>query len=72
MRVAWLLASLSAALGGCGLADSGAAATAGGSVSAAEQAAAARQAQERIRQQIESANQQALERERAAADAAAR
>jgi hypothetical protein len=71
MRVACLLATLSTALGGCGLADSGAAA-AGGASAAAEQAAEARQAQERIRQQIESANQQALERERVAADAAAR
>ncbi len=71
MRVAWLLATLSAALGGCGLADSGVAA-AGGAASAAEQAAEARQAQARIHQQIESANQQALERERAAADAAAK
>jgi len=69
MRVAWLLAGLSVALGGCGLADSGAAA-AGGATSAAEQAAAARQAQERIRQQIESTDSQALERERSAADAA--
>lgn len=66
-----LLACLCAALGGCGLADTGAAA-AGSAASAAQEAQDARRTEERVRQRIEAANKEAAERERAAAEDASR
>ncbi len=65
-----LLACLCAALGGCGLADTGAAA-AGSAASAAQEAQDARRTEQRVRQQIEAANKEA-ERERAAAEDASK
>ena len=75
-RVNWppvrvLLLLLSALLGGCGLTETGAAA-AGSAAAGAQQAAQARQTEERVRQQIETTNQEAVDRERAAADAASK
>ena len=68
MRVLVLVCSC-AMVGGCGLTDTGAAAASGGGA-AAQQAAQAPQKEQRLKQQIESVNQEAVERERAAADAA--
>ena len=56
---------LLAALGGCGLVDSGASAAAAGE-SAAQQAAQARRYEDQVRQQIDAANRVAAEQRRAA------
>jgi hypothetical protein len=64
-----VLAGSCAAVVGCGLAGTGAAGASGGAAEA-QQAAQSRQAEERVRQQIESINEEAAARERAAADAA--
>ena len=64
VRVTTLLVLL-AALGGCGLVDSGASAAAAGE-SAAQQAAQARRDEDRVRQQIDAANRVAAEQRRAA------
>jgi hypothetical protein len=68
MRCA-LLSCVALLISGCGLAGSGAAGTAG-AASEAQQAAQARQTEDRVRAQIESAQQQAAEqRQKAEADA---
>ena len=64
VRVTTLLVLL-AALGGCGLVDSGASAAAAGQ-SAAQQAAQARRDEAQVRQQIDAANRVAAEQRRAA------
>jgi hypothetical protein len=69
MQRALVLITLAAALSGCGLADTGTA-TAAGAAGAAQQAASARQSEQRVKQQIEAASQEGVERERAAAEAA--
>jgi hypothetical protein len=64
MRRLWLFA-LALLAGGCGVADTGTV-TATAAAPAAQQAAQAPQAEERVRQQIGSAEQQAAEQRRAA------
>jgi hypothetical protein len=71
MQRALVLLSLAAALCGCGLTDTGTT-TAAAAADAAQQAASARQTEQRIKQQIEAVSQEGVERERAAAEAAAR
>jgi len=71
MQNAWLLVVVSALIAGCGLTQTGAAAANGGTVEA-QQAAGARRTEERVRAQVETANQEAAERARAAVDAATR
>jgi hypothetical protein len=56
---------LLAAVGGCGLVETGASATAAGE-SAAQQAAQARRDEQRVREQIDAANRVAEEQRRAA------
>jgi len=71
MQRAWMLVVVSALLAGCGLAQTGATAANGGAAEA-QQVAAARRTEENVRAQVDTANQQAAERERAAVDAATR
>jgi hypothetical protein len=56
---------LACGLGGCGLAETGAAAGAG-AASQAQQAAQAKQTEERVKQQIDASYSQAAEQRRAA------
>jgi hypothetical protein len=64
LRVTTLFVLL-AALGGCGLVETGASTAASGE-SAAQQAAQARRDEDRVRQQIDAANRVAAEQRRAA------
>jgi hypothetical protein len=65
MGRAWALYVLLVILGGCGVAGSGAATTAGAQ-SATQQGSEARRTEDRVRQQIDAAYQQAAEQRRAA------
>lgn len=64
-----MLTAIAAVLGGCGLAGTAASGAAEGAAQAQE-AAQAKQTQDRVRQQLDAASQQAVERERAAEEAA--
>jgi hypothetical protein len=66
-----VLAGFCALLDGCGLTETGAAA-ASASAAAAQQAAQAREKQQHLKQQIEQVNQEAVDRQRDAADAASK
>ncbi|HKD54614.1 MAG TPA: hypothetical protein VKB72_10390 [Steroidobacteraceae bacterium] len=65
----WALLTLMLTLGGCGLAGTGAAG-ASGAAAEAQQAALAKQTEDRVKQQIDSAEQQASDQRRAAEAAA--
>ena len=65
MERVWALLALPLLLGGCGAAETGTAA-ASGADSAAQQAAQARAREDRVRQQIDAAYQQADDQRRAA------
>ena len=65
MARTWAVLSLLTLLGGCDLAGSGAATTAG-ATSAAQQAGEAKGTEERVRRQIDAADQQAVEQRHAA------
>jgi len=65
-----LLVACALCLASCGLAETGT--TAAGAATQAQQAGEARKTQQGIKRQIEDENQEALDRQRAAADAAAR
>ena len=71
MQRVLVLMGLAAALNGCGLADTSTTAAASGT-DAARQAASARQTEQRVKQQIEATGEQAVERQRAAAEDAAK
>lgn len=71
LRLSILVLVCTVFLASCGLAETGAAA-AGGAAAQAQQAEQGRKAGEAIKRQIEDANQQALDRQGAAAEAAAR
>lgn len=66
-----VLAACAAILGGCGLTETGAAAAAEAEAQA-QQAAQAKKIQEDLKRQVEATNSQAVDRQSAAADAAAR
>jgi hypothetical protein len=65
MRRVWALLTLTMALAACGVAGTGAAGAAGAAAEA-QQAAQARQTEERVKQQIDAAQQQGADQRRAA------
>ena len=69
MRRVWALLTLLLALAGCGVAGTGAA-PATRAVAEAQQAAQARQTEDRVKQQIDAAEQQGADQRRAAEAAA--
>lgn len=69
MRRVWALLTLMLALSGCGVAGTGAA-SATAAAAEAQQAAQARQTEDRVKQQIGAAGQQAVDQQRAAEAAA--
>jgi len=68
MTRAWLMLALLTLPGGCGVVETGATAAAGAN-SAAQQASQAKQTEDRVKQQLDPAYQQAADQRKAAEDA---